>query len=67
MKTIVPPMNTRRLPIRSAVRPPSRRKPPKTSAYALITHWRFSAEKPRSAWIDGKATFTMAMSRTTMN
>src|SRR5204862_4997220 len=39
----------------------------KTSAYALITHCRFSCEKPRSVWIEGSATFTIAMSRTTMN
>src|SRR3954451_3589842 len=32
-----------------------------------MTHWRFSCEKPRSIWIDGSATFTTAMSRTTMN
>ena len=49
------------------MRPPSSRKPPKTSAYALITHWRFSCENPRSVWIDGRATFTIAMSSTTMN
>src|SRR5581483_5868268 len=39
----------------------------KTSAYALITHCRSSCEKPRSTLIDGSATFTTAMSRTTMN
>src|SRR3954452_19051097 len=32
-----------------------------------MTHWRFSCENPRSVWIDGSATFTTAMSRTTMN
>src|SRR3954467_7946018 len=32
-----------------------------------MTHWRFSCENPRSIWIDGSATFTTAMSRTTMN
>src|SRR5919197_2367080 len=57
----------RRRPSRSAARPPSSRKPPKTSAYALITHWRFSCENPRSTLIEGNATFTIAMSRTTMN
>ena len=67
VKMIVPAMNTRRRPRRSAVRPPSSRKPPKTSAYALITHCRFSCENPRSAWIEGRATFTIAMSSTTMN
>src|SRR5919112_6491601 len=32
-----------------------------------MTHCRFSCEKPRSVWIDGSATFTTAMSSTTMN
>src|SRR4051812_16096113 len=32
-----------------------------------MTHWRSSWENPRSVWIDGSATFTTAMSRTTMN
>src|SRR6266853_1849162 len=33
----------------------------------MITHWRFSWENPRSILIEGNATFTIAMSRTTMN
>src|SRR6185503_7081611 len=32
-----------------------------------MTHCRFSCEKFRSVLIDGKATFTIEMSRTTMN
>src|SRR3954465_2519971 len=32
-----------------------------------MTHWRSSWENPRSVWIDGNATFTTAMSSTTMN
>ena len=39
----------------------------RSSAYALMTHWRFSGENPRSVWMDGSATFTIAMSSTTMN
>ena len=62
-----PAMNTRLRPSRSAARPPSSRKPPKTSAYALITHCRSSCENPRSILIEGSATFTIAMSRMTMN
>ena len=62
-----PTRNSRRRPITSASRPPSSRKPPKTRAYALTTHCRLSSENPRSTWIDGSATFTIAMSRTTMN
>ena len=67
VKTTRPEMNMRRRPRRSAARPPRSRKPPNTSAYALITHWRFSCENPRSTWIEGSATFTIAMSRTSMN
>ena len=61
-----PAMKTRRRPSRSAARPPSRSRPPKVRAYALTTHCRFVAEKPRSVWIDGRATFTIATSRMTM-
>src|SRR5207302_2233155 len=32
-----------------------------------MTHWRFSWENPRLTLIEGNATFTIAMSRTTMN
>src|SRR5258706_4414264 len=32
-----------------------------------MTHWRFSWENPRSILIEGNATFTIAMSSTTMN
>src|ERR671929_2269367 len=32
-----------------------------------MTHCRSSCENPRSVWIDGSATFTTAMSSTTMN
>jgi hypothetical protein len=33
----------------------------------VITHCRLSCEKPKSVLIDGKATFTIEMSSTTMN
>ena len=33
----------------------------------MTTHCRVLWLTPRSRWIDGKATFTMATSRTTMN
>src|ERR671920_808033 len=32
-----------------------------------MTHWRSAAEKFRSRWIDGSATFTTVASRMTMN
>ena len=66
-KMTSPAMKTRRRPSTSAVRPPSSRNPPKTSAYAEITHCRFDCETSRSSWIEGSATFTIAMSSTTMN
>ena len=67
VKTTAPKMNTRRRPSRSAERPPSRRKPPNTSAYALMTHCRFSCVNLRSSWMDESATLTIAMSRMVMN
>ncbi len=66
-KIATPQRNSLRRPNRSPARPPSSRKPPNTSVYALITHCRFAALKPRSAWIDGSATFTTVASSTTMN
>ena len=67
VKRMSPARKIRLRPSRSAARPPRSRKPPKTSAYALMTHCRFCCENPRSTWIEGNATFTIAMSRTTMN
>src|SRR4029078_7614561 len=60
-------MNTRRLPSRSAARPPRSRKPPNVSAYALATHCNCRTSKSNDAWIEGNATLTMDTSRTTMN
>src|SRR3954454_12952742 len=62
-----PAMNIRRRPIRSAMRPPSSRKPPKVSVYALTTHDRLSWEKTRALRMDGRATLTMEASSTTTN
>src|SRR3954447_5647868 len=67
VKSARPAMNRRRRPSRSAMRPPSRRKPPNRIAYAVITHWRLSCVKLRSVLMDGSATFTIATSSTTMN
>src|SRR3954452_13744864 len=63
---VVPAMNRRRRPSRSAARPPSRSRPPKLSRYALSTHCRSPVEKLRSASTDGSATTTIAESRMTM-
>ena len=67
VNTTSPKRKSRLRPSRSPARPPSRRKPPKTSVYALTIHWRFASERPRSFWIDGSATFTTVASRMTMN
>jgi len=64
VKNAIPRRNRRRCPKRSPSLPPSRRKPPKVSMYALTTHTSEVAENPRSALIDGRATFTIVTSRT---
>src|SRR5215218_6234145 len=46
------------------MRPASRSRPPKAIRYALTTQARALCEKPRSAWIEGSATFTIVASRT---
>jgi len=66
-KRMRPATKTRRRPSRSAMRPPSSRKPPNTSVYALTTQDRSSVAKSRSRPIEGSATFTIEASRTTMN
>ena len=55
------------LPMRSPARPPSSRKPPKTSVYEFTIHCRSASDISRSSWIDGSATFTIVASRMTMN
>ena len=67
VKSTSPARNTRLRPIRSPARPPSNRKPPNSSAYALTTHCRPDSDISRSAWIDGSATLTIVASRMTMN
>src|SRR6476646_10364966 len=62
-----PAMKSRCVPNRSAARPPSSRKPPKTSVYALTTHWRPVGEKCRPRSMLGRATFTIVASRITIN
>ena len=66
-KATSPITNTSRRPIRSAMRPPSSRNPPKMSVYALMTHCRSLAPNFRSDWMCGSATFTIVTSSTTMN
>jgi hypothetical protein len=64
---MMPAMNISRRPIRSAMRPPRSRKPPKVRVYALTTHERLSCEKCSARPIEGSATFTIAASSTTTN
>ena len=67
VKMTRPIRKSRFRPRRSPTRPPSSRKPAKTSVYALITHCRLASLKPSAVWMCGSATFTIVASRTTMN
>ena len=67
VKTPSPARKTVRRPSRSASRPPKSIRPPVSRTYALTTHGSPTPVKPRSAPIDGNATFTTVMSRMTMN
>src|SRR4029077_19633241 len=62
-----PAMKTRLRPRMSPARPPSSKKPPRVNEYALITHCRFEADRLSPRSIDGRATFTIVASNTTMN
>src|SRR4051812_11813958 len=64
VKSARPSMNTRLRPTRSPSRPASSSSPPKLIRYAFTTQARLDCEKPRSSWIDGRATFTTVASRT---
>ena len=64
---VTPPTNNRLRPSRSARRPPRSSVPPNRIAYAVTTHCRLSCEKWRSCLIAGRATYTTATSRMTMN
>ena len=61
---IRPIRNRRRLPNRSPRRPPSSRKPPNVSMYALTTQTRDVSVNARSSRMEGSATFTMVVSST---
>ncbi len=67
VNTASPMRNTRRLPIRSPIRPASRSRPPKAIRYAFTTQARLLCEKPRSSWMEGRATFTIVASSTIMS
>ena len=59
-----PMRKTRLRPNRSPRRPASSSSPPKAIRYALMTHASPDCVKPRSFWIDGRATLTIVMSTT---
>ena len=52
-------MNVRLRPMKSAIRPPSSRNPPKARVYAVTTTARPGRLMPRSAWALGIARFTI--------
>src|ERR671934_854819 len=61
-----PSIRIRRRPSRSAARPPSSRKPPNVSAYAVTTHCRSVSEKWSLRPIVGRATLTIVRSTIVM-
>ena len=61
-----PDMSIRRRPNRSPARPPSRRRPPKVTAYAVRTHCRSVCEKWSDRVIEGSATVTIDTSSVVM-
>ena len=67
VKRTTPARKTFLRPARSPARPPSRRKPPNISVYALTIHCRLVSVMSRSCWIVGSATFTIVASSMTMN
>jgi hypothetical protein len=62
-----PATNMRRLPSMSAARPPRMSSPPNEMAYPVTTHCTASGGMRSSRSMEGRATFTMLKSRTTMN
>jgi hypothetical protein len=66
VNTASPSIRIRRRPSRSAARPPSSRKPPNVSAYAVTTHCRLVSVKCRSRPIVGSETLTIVRSMIVM-
>src|SRR5260370_27018842 len=58
VNTARPARKIRRLPTRSAARPPTITSPPLASTYAVTTHCRPPAPQLRDPALDGRATFT---------
>ena len=57
-KIVAPIMKIRLRPSRSASRPPVTIRTPKTSAYALITHWTVLTSVSKSSSIAGRLTLS---------
>ncbi len=66
VNTTRPAAKMRRRPKRSASEPEVSSSAARVSAYALTTHWRSAKDECRSCWIEGSATFTTVMSRSSM-
>ena len=54
-------------PIMSLIRPPSSRRPPNPSVYAVTTHWRSVFENPSDRCAEGRAMIMTVVSRTTIS
>ena len=67
VNTARPAWNVLRRPIRSAVDPENIKRLASTSAYASIVHCSPDTDACSSRPIDGSATFTIVLSRPTMN
>ena len=63
VNTPSPAMNTPLRLTRSPSLPASKSRPPNGIRYAFTTHARSDCEKPRSSWIEGRATLTIVWSR----
>jgi len=61
------PMKTLRRPSKSPLRPPSSSRAPNVNAYPFTTQAMPLMLKPRPLWIEGSATFTIVVSRTTIS
>src|ERR1700758_5229819 len=64
---VKPPISVHLRPNRSPSLPPSSRRLPNASAYAVMIHWRLLVEKCSAFCADGSAMFTIVASSTTIS